>query len=181
MDCKEDIKSFDSFIDKRTDLITEYSKGHMTKKEFLDSNFNFLKEMGIRPFDEIDSFEKGMYNYQYYNVKAKYYGMKASDAREVNSSKYNYYRDMRNRYYHEKDKSIMDFLKFLDYKDMEAYYVEMESEFLDDEIFEIVLLNHDKAIFHSKSHWILKKLRDKDVFIRGKKKSLIDDYINEKY
>lgn len=181
MNCKEADNSFDSFLDKRTSLITRYSEGDMSKKEFLEGNFDFLREMDVKPFKEIDSFEKGMYNYQYYNVMAKYYNMKALDARDSYSNKYNHYRDMRNRYYHEKDKSTMDFLKFLDFKDVEAYYVEMESDFLDDQIFEIVLLNYEKAIFHSKSYWLLKKLRDKEVFIRGKKKSIIDQYINEKY
>lgn len=181
MDFKDGETGLDSFLDERTSLITKYSEGDMSKKEFLEGNFDFLKELGVKPFKKIDSFEKGMYNYQYYNVMAKYYNMKALDARDNHSNKYNHYRDMRNRYYHEKDKSTMDFLEYLDFEDMEAYYVEMESDFLDDQIFEIVLLNYEKAIFHSKSYWLLKKLRDKDVFVRGKKKSIIDEYINEKY
>lgn len=170
-----------SFLETRNSLIESYSDGEITKKEFLEDNFNYLKKLNIKPFKEIDSFEKGMYNYQYYNILAKYYNMKVLEAREDFSDKFYSYRDMRNRYYHEKDKVTMSFLKFLEFKDIKAYYVEMESDTLDDQIYEIVLLNYEKAIFHSKSFWLLKKLREKNVFLREKKKSLIDEYINEKY
>lgn len=170
-----------SFIETRNSLIKSYSDGEITKKKFLEDNFNYIKELNIKPFKVINSFEEGMYNYQYYNILAKYYNMKAIDASETSTDKYYFYRDMRNRYYHDKDKTTMDFLKFLDFKNMEAYYVNMESDALNDQIYEIVLLNYEKAIFHSKSFWLLKKLREKDVFFKEKRKSLIDEYINERY
>ena len=121
-----------------------------------------------------------MYNYQYYNILAKYYNMKVLE--EIDKRKEDYFhRDMRNNYYNEKDKVTMDILKLLNFQDIEAYFIEMESDGLDDQIFEIVLLNYEKAVFHSKSFWLLKKLKEKNVFIREKKKSIINEYINERY
>ena len=64
---------------------------------------------------------------------------------------------------------------------MEAYFIKVESKYLKDKLYEIVLLDYDEAIFHSKSLWLLNILKEKGVFIEGKKKSLIDEYINERY
>ncbi len=172
----------DEFLSDRSLLIFKYSNGSISKKEFLRGNYYKVKEINLKPFKLIDSFKKGLYNYQYYNVLAKYYGMKAKENMERNNlDDYHFYRDMRNRYYHEKDKSTLDLLKFLDFENIEAYFVEMESEFLDDQIYEIVLWDFKEAIFHSKSYWLLRELKSHGVFLNEKKKSIIDTYINEEY
>ncbi len=176
------VSLFDKFLDDRSSLIYKYSEGHISKTEFLKGNFLKVKEINIKPFKKVDSFKKGMYNYQYYNVVAKYYGMKARESKENrNLNDYDYYRDMRNRYYHEKDKATLDLLEYLDFENIKAYYVNMESEFLDGQLYEIILLDFDEAIFHSKSYWLLKILQKKGVFLKEKKKSVIDEYINEEY
>ncbi len=174
---------FDTFFENRSSLIIQYSNGDISKKEFLESNFDFVQAMNIKPFDKIDSFEKGMYNYQYYNVLAKYYTMLAKDIRRdgKHDEYYTYYKNIGNRYYHEKDKATLQLLRHLKFQNVEAYFIEVESKFLRDKLYEIVLLDYKEAIFHSKSRWLLRILREEGVFIEGKKKSLIDDYINEKY
>ena len=174
---------FDTFFDNRTSLIIQYDNGDISKKEFLEYNFDFVQEMNIKPFTKVDSYEKGMYNYQYYNVLAKYYTMLAKDIRKSGKhEKYSkYYRNIGNKYYHEKDKATLQLLKYLKFKNVEAYFIKMESRFLEDKLYEIVLLNYNEAIFHSKSEWLLKILKNEGVFIEEKKKSLIDDYINERY
>ncbi len=176
----EDNKICDVFLKTRNQIIDSYTDGEMSKKEFIIKNFEFLKELNIKPFKIIDSYEKGMYNYQYYNILAKYYNMKVLEEMDKRKEDY-FHRDMRNNYYNEKDKVTMDILKLLNFQDIEAYFIEMESDGLDDQIFEIVLLNYEKAVFHSKSFWLLKKLKEKNVFIREKKKSIINEYINERY
>lgn len=182
MTTDKSISLFDKFLDDRSSLIYKYMDGEISKTEFLKGNFHKVKEIDIKPFKKIDSFKKGMYNYQYYNVIAKYYAMKARENKDLNrNDDYNYYRDKRNQYYHEKDKSTLDLLEYLDFKNIQAYYVKMESEFLDGQLYEIVLLDFDEAIFHSKSYWLLKILQKKGVFLSGKKKSIIDEYINEEY
>ena len=174
---------FDTFFDNRTSLIIQYDNGDISKKEFLESNFDFAQEMNIKPFYKIDSYEKGMYNYQYYNVLAKYYNMLAKDIRRTAKHKkyYNYYRNIGNNYYHEKDKATLHLLRYLKFKNVEAYFIKMESKFLEDKLYEIVLLDYKEAIFHSKSPWLLRILKEEGVFLEEKKKSLIDDYINERY
>ncbi|WP_317845471.1 DUF6648 family protein [Schnuerera sp. xch1] len=174
---------FETFFENRSSLIIQYANGDISKKEFLEYNFDFVQDMNVKPFDRIDSYEKGMYNYQYYNVLAKYYTMLAKDIRR--SGKYNkyytHYKEMGDEYYHQKDKSTFQLLKYLDFKDVEAYFIEVESKYLKDKLYEIVLLDYKEAIFHSKSLWLLEILKKEGVFIEGKKRSLIDDYINERY
>ena len=174
---------FDTFFDNRSSLIIQYDNGDISKKEFLESNFDFVQEMNIEPFSKIDSFEKGMYNYQYYNVLAKYYTMLAKDIRRSGKHEkyYRYYKNIGNKYYHEKDKATLQLLRYLKFKNVEAYFIEVESKFLADKLYEIVLLDYKEAIFHSKSQWLLKVLKEENVFVDEKKKSLIDDYINERY
>lgn len=174
---------FDTFFANRSSLIIQYANGDISKKEFLEYNFDFVQEMNLKPFAKIDSYEKGMYNYQYYNTIAKYYTMLANDIRRSgkHSKYYSYYKHMGNEYYHEKDKSTIQLLRHLEFKNVEAYFVKVESKYLKDKLYEIVLLDYKEAIFHSKSLWLLDILKKEGVFLEGKKKSLIDEYINAKY
>ena len=124
-----------------------------------------------------------MYNYQYYNVLAKYYTMLAKDIKRSKeySKYYIYYLNKGNAYYSEKDKATLSLLRYLNFEGVEAYFIKAESKYLDDKLYEIVLLDYRDAIFHSKSLWLLDILREEGVFIEEKKISLIDNYINEKY
>jgi hypothetical protein len=161
----------------------QYKKGDISKREFLQLNFDYIQKMKIKPFDRIDSVEKGMYNYQYYNMLAKYYYMLALDIKrqEKHLCYYKCYLDESKYYYNEKDKTTFKLLKFLNYNNVEAYYVKVHSKRLKDKLYEIVLKDYDYAIFHSKSIWLLNVLKKEGIFIEETKKSLIDEYINEKY
>jgi len=48
-------------------------------------------------------------------------------------------------------------------------------------LFEIVLLDYDNIILHSKSEAILNMLMKENVFINEVRNSLVDSYINQKY
>lgn len=174
---------FETFFDHRSSLIVQFKNGDISKREFLEGNFEFVQKMKVRPFSKIDSYEKGMYNYQYYNVLAKYYAMLASDIRRSGKFDKHYmqYVNQANYYYNEKDKATLQLLRFLNFENVEAYYVKVESKYLQDKLYEIVLKDYSYAIFHSKSKWLLNILKKEGVFVGGKKKSLIDEYINEKY
>lgn len=174
---------FEPFFDNRSSLIVQYKNGDISKTEFLEYNFDLVKEMNVEPFKVIDSYEKGMYNYQYYNVLAKYYTKLASDLRkaEKDDKYYIYYKNMGNNYYNEKDNATVQLLRFLDFKGVEAYFIDVKSQFLQNKLYEIVLLNYEEAIFHSKSYWLLQVLKEEGIFIDGMKTSLIDGYINERY
>jgi len=174
---------FTDFFNKRSNIIQKYGRGEITKKEFMEENYNLVRRCSISPFLRIDTYEKGMYNYQYYNVLAKYYNMLAHEAKDIRKNKryYNDYLNKSNNFYHEKDKAALELLKHLDFKGVEAYYIEMESRRLGGELFEIALLNYDEAIFHSKAKWLLDILKEQGVFTEETKMSLIDSYINARY
>lgn len=174
---------FDRFFEHRDSLIIQYKNGDITKREFLEGNFEFVQRIKLKPFSKVDSFEKGMYNYQYYNVLAKYYNMLSADIKNDPNfvKQYKSCRYKANYYYNEKDKATLQLLRFLQFKNVEAYFIKVESEYLKDKLYEIVLLDYKYAIFHSKSKWLLKILREEGVFIEKKRTSLIDSYINERY
>ncbi len=174
---------FESFFADRSSLIVQYKNGDITKREFIESNYDIVIKMNIKPFIKVDSFEKGMYNYQYYNVMAKYF---TSLSKEIKNTKkhqkyYVYYLNKGYSYYHEKDKAALSLLKFLNFQGVEAYFVKCQSKNLKDKLFEVVLLEYKEAIFHSKAQWFLDILRAEGVFTEETKPSLIDEYINEKY
>ncbi|SHH65845.1 hypothetical protein SAMN02745135_01561 [Caloranaerobacter azorensis DSM 13643] len=174
---------FDKFFNHRDALIIQYINGDITKREFLKLNFEYIQKMNVKPFSRIDSFEKGMYNYQYYNMLAKYYYMTAMDIKKKNKH-FDYYRaciDEANYYYNLKDRATLKLLRFLKFKNVEAYFIKVQSRFLKDKLYEIDLKDYENAILHSKSPWLLKILKDEGVFFEGVRKSLIDSYINEKY
>lgn len=176
-------KFFESFFKKRSEIIKKFGNGKITKKEFLLDNYNLIRRSSIIPFFKIDTYEEGMYNYQYYNVLAKYYNMLAHEAKDYRKNHKNYitYLNKSNNFYYEKDKSTLAILEFLEFKGVEAYYINMNSQRLKGELFEIRLLNYDEAIFHSKAGWLLETLKNKGVFIDEMRDSVIDDYINERY
>lgn len=174
---------FDKFFSNRDYLILQFKEGEITKSEYIKSNIEFMEGMNIKPFKKIDSFEKGIYNYQYYNMLAKFYLMEADELKKTDeNSKYiQSFLDEGYHYYKLKDKSTLNLLKFLKFKNIEAYYIKVNSENLNGKLYEINLKEFNKAILHSKCFKMLDALKTNGVFIEGIKTSLIDDYVNERY
>ncbi|SHJ34209.1 hypothetical protein SAMN02745975_01873 [Geosporobacter subterraneus DSM 17957] len=175
---------FDKFFKHRESLIRQFKKGDISKREFLEEHYNFIQQLNLKPFERrIDSFEKGLYNYQYFNMLAKYCYMKAKDVKlqQKHPRLAEKFLEDSNYYYYQKDRSTMKLLEFLDFRNIEAYFVKVKSPGLKDKLFEIVLKDYENVIFHSKSTWLLERLKNEGVFLEGKKKSIIDSYINEKY
>ena len=56
-------------IDKHS--IDQYLKGDMTKSEYLAQNFQAVLNLKDKPFKNVDSVDKGLFNYQFYNAMAK--------------------------------------------------------------------------------------------------------------
>lgn len=174
---------FERFFAHRSSLIMQYNNGDITKREFLQYNFDFMGQLNCQPFRKIDSFEKGMYNYQYYNGMAKYYRMLA---REVKNTKkhnryYNHYLNIGNNYYREKDQSILGILRFLKFENIVAYPIKVDSKALKNQLYEILVTDKKEAVFHSKAPWLRNILREEGVFEEDTKASVIDEYINERY
>lgn len=160
-----------------------YDSNSISKREFIELNYDLIMKANIRPFIKIDSFEKGLYNYQYYNSLAKYYRTMAHELEPGRNYKRNKntFLNKCNHYYHLKDQSSYKLMEYLEFENIEAYYIETESKGLRNKLYEIVLHDFKEAIFHSKAEWLLEKLKEEGVFVEGKHESIIADYINESY
>lgn len=176
--------TFDKFFNNRESLIYQFRKGDITKKEFIEAHYEFIMRLNLKPFvHRIDSYEKGIYNYQYYNVLAKYCSMKSKDPKiiEKHPEIIREFQDKTNYYYRKKDETILKLLRFLDYKNVESYYIKAQSNILNGRLFEIVLKDYDQVVLHSINKGVLEELKAENVFSDVRKKSIIDQYINERY
>lgn len=175
--------TIEDFFRNRDSLIEALAQGEIGKREFLDGNYQYIVNNNIKPFEIIDSFEKGMYNYQYYNVMAKYYKSLISEMKteKKTSSFYGKYMEDMKYYYDEKDKVSFRLLKHIKYKNVEAYYIDVNSNNLKNKLFEIVLKDYKYAVLHSMAQWLLNALIKEQVFDSNCRKSVIDDYVNKDY
>ncbi len=163
----------------RQSLIDQYAKGDMNKQEYLQRNYEAVIYGGIGPFRNMDTVEKALFNYQYYNALAK--EMKSvSTSQHMEYELKQDYLEKSNYYYRKKDKATMTALQMLDYRGVEAYFVKVRSRFLKGKLFEIVM-EESGMILHSTSPLLLQRLREEGVFHEESRKSVIDDYINHRY
>ncbi len=166
------------YFNYRQALIDQYAKGDMTKKEYLKKNLDAVLSLNIAPFKNIDTVEKALFNYQYYNAMAKEAKI---DAAYASNSEYAYcLREKADYYYSKKDAATLKILRLLDFKGINAYFINVKSKYLKGKLFEIVLLEHN-MILHSSNSVILNQLRNECIFDEHTKKSVIDSYINQKY
>lgn len=171
---------FEQFLLNRNSLIEQYAKGDLTKDEFIEANYRCINALNIKPFKRIDNVKKALYNYQYYNVLAKYYQKRAHDLNRRNEAREDFF-EQSNYYYSKKDDVTMKLLTLLDFTGVEAYFVKVKSPKLKKRLFEIVLTDYDNLILHSVNESILNRLREENVFTEEVKQSLVDSYINQKY
>ena len=165
------MNALQQYFNYRQALIDQYLKGDMTKREYLAQNFNAVLSLKDSPFKYVDSVDKGLFNYQFYNAMAK---QAKSEARIYNNGeKAKLYIEKSNYYYKLKDKSTLKVLELSNYINIEAYFINVKSKLLKNKLFEIVL--------HSTSTVVLNRLKKENVFNDVTKKSLIDSYINNRY
>lgn len=89
-------------------------------------------------------------------------------------SYYNKYIKEADFYYNEKDKTIFRLLRFLQFENIESYFIKMESSLLEGKLYEIVLKDFEYAVLHSKSLWLLDVLKKKKYLQkRGRNQLLI--------
>lgn len=192
------LNKFEKFLQHRQSLLYQYKMGDLTKNEFIEENFYTIENLGIEPFKKIDNIKKAIYNYQYYNVLAKFYYRQALDF-PMGSKQRKSYLEESDSFYYEKDLVTMTLLRLLDYKSVDAYFVNVKSKKLQNKLFEIVIndpdiiyeintlsapfggMEADDLVLHSKNPKILSMLREAGVFRDKKQTSLTDSYINQKY
>lgn len=177
---KEKLVKFDSRRKQTIDLLTE---GSIDKNEFLDLNYDYIRNLDLKPYSQIQNILEGIYNYQYYNILAKRSNNQANKYLHNPKKKKLYTRLINDRenYYCLKDYTTRSIIKLINYKNIQSYYIKLSSKRLTGKIFEIVLLDYDKLILHSKDESILKELKDHQVFDDNLKFSKINEYVNRSY
>ena len=162
----------------RQNLIDQYLKGDMTKSEYLDRNLEAVLDLRREPFKKIDSVEKGLFNYQYFNAMAKDARAEAFLYPEREMKKES--SEAASYYYYKKDQSTLAVLRLIDFKGVTAYFIAVRSKYLRGRLFEIVMEDYD-MILHSANEVILNNLREEGVFTEGTRTSVIDYYVNQRY
>lgn len=191
------MNKFDQFLKHRQSLLIQYKMGDMTKNEFIEENYRYMESLGIKPFTRIDNVKKAVYNYHYYNVSAKYWQWIARDSKNTEKERQAYLTESLNLY-HKKDNATLSLLRLIDFN-AEAYYVRVKSHKLKDKLIEIVikdpdilleinafhslsgLNDNDYLILHTKSIFVANALKVNNILEDDKRKSLTDNYINQKY
>lgn len=180
---KSDYEKLIEFIEMRKEIIDRLDSGEMSKEYFLLENYNLIDRLSMRPYLKIDSFEQGIYNYQYYNILAKYYNNEANKYKfnKKQQHKYKLAIGKCRNYYNEKDVTTKRIIDILNYENMEAYYIDMQSDRLKGKLYEIYIKNYEKAILHSMDDDIKRLLVENNVFSDDIRKSVIDNYVNKGY
>ncbi len=173
------LNAIEKYFRYRQSLIDQYVKGDMTKREYLQANYEAVVYNDIKPFKNIDNVLKGLFNYQYYNARAKE-KKQASTIHDLSYDQKKEYLDSCNYFYSRKDKATMKVLQLMDYQGVEAYFIKVRSKELRGKLFEIILTDYN-MILHSTNELILAKLREEGVFSEGSRESVIDGYINQRY
>lgn len=192
------MNKFEQFLKHRQSLLIQYKMGDMTKNEFIDENFYYVESLGIKPFTRIDNIKKAVYNYHYYNVYAKYWQRLSNNPKNTDKERQAYYTQSL-EFYRLKDQATSSLLRLIDFKGVEAYYVSVKSALLKDKLIEIVIKDpdilceldafesfnatgdSDYLILHTMSIGIVNALRQNNAFYEDKRRSLTDNYINQKY
>lgn len=174
-------RNVDFYVKKRNELIDLLDEERITKQEFISRNNILINSFNLRPFTEIRTVNEGIFNYQYYNLKAKEYNTIANRYKNKKTKKYIVSLNKCRNYYLEKDNTILKILELIEYKNVEAYYIDILSYRMRDNLFEIVLKDYEKMIFHTINENIKQHLIANNVFEPIKKKSLIDSYVNKGY
>lgn len=173
------MNAIQKYFKYRQNLIEQYAKGDMPKAEYLQRNYEEVVYGELKPFKNIDTVEKGLFNYQYYNALAKQ--MKSiSTSKHMDHDLKMEYLERSNYYYAKKDKATLKVLQKLDFTGVEAYFVKVRSKTLKGNLIEIILKEPD-MILHTTSQRIRDCLREEGVFVEEKRKSLIDEYVNHGY
>lgn len=175
---KDDLKKF---IDHRNYLINRLEADEIDKTEFIEMNAEYFKDGEHCPIKTIKTVDEGIFNYQYYNSKAKMSMLKSNELEFRNPRQSQKYYDDCFDFYYKKDRVTEEILELVKYKNVEAYFIKLNSQDLHGELFEILLLDHHRAILHSKCKRILNRLKKAGVFCEDCKKSAICEYINTKY
>lgn len=150
--------------------------GKLNKRSFLDANYELTKRM--RPYVNPDSAEECLYNYHYYNARAKVEKTRARFSTRKRSVKR--FKDTARNYYCEKDKATMRMLDFFESELIRAYPIKTSSHTLDGRLIEI-LFPMPYVVFHTCDAGIRARLQRAGVLEQTRQESTISSYVNALY
>lgn len=165
----------DKFLDSRCKLIKNLEEGIFDKKEFLFQNYLLITNLQIKPFNQPNTIEKCIYNYQYFNILAKYnkvYPLKGKDKDSKSLVDY---------YYQQKDWTIETLLDIENLGRVDAYPIFLQSKRLNKKLIEINFLDFKYIVLHSMNEKIKVKLIDLEYFDKVPRESVISSYVNKAY
>ncbi len=170
------------FIKGRNRLIDSLEAGDLDKSAYLEAQYQALLELEIKPVGgAIVSFEEGLFNYQYYNVLAKRERIQSKDEEFRNPEASRRHRNQADRHYALKDRETVKILEWIQYKNVQAYYIETPARYLNGKLIEIVADDYQRAVFHTADEGIINRLVRAGVFHEGARPSVIRSYIESDY
>lgn len=174
---------FEKFKEKRESLIVMLKNGDISKTEYIEESYYYICDHGVKPFKIVDNFNKAVFNYQYYNMMAKYSKLKAKEIEYYGKHERlgREHRGRVNDYYHQKNRMVLKAVELLDFQGVEAYFIKVRSQNLKEKLFEVVFHEHPSVVFHSKGEWLRKRLEEEGIFQPVRKNSIIESYVNERY
>lgn len=177
------IEHIKEFLALRDALIDALEVGEIDKTAFVQGFYEAIVEKQLKPVRRIetDPFMLGIYNYQYYNTMAKHAMQEADATRFRDSAISRRFYDEALDAYASKERSLSHMLELLGDEVIEAYPLLLDSEMLSGNLFEIVLVNRRRAIFHAQDPRLKNRLIRRGAFSETPRKSCIHNYVNEKY
>jgi hypothetical protein len=172
---------FETFMARRDQLIDQLEANEISKAEYIEENYKQFVEGVQAPSIHIKTVEEGIVAYHYYNTKAKKMMIEGNELYYRDPYQAKKYHDGAHDQYVKKDAVTLAVIELMNYKGMEAYFVNLQSEDLNSHLYEIVLLDYHRVIFHSKDKRLLNRLKKNHVFSDELRPSKIDDYVNTKY
>lgn len=178
----KDSELYQNFMVFRDALIDKLEAGDIDKNQFLEESYAYFQN-AERPVQkrQIDSYEEGMYLYQYYNAHAKiekaaYQRLKYKEPFEAVE-----HRKASDRYYKLKEQVTLSLLKYFEFKGIEAYYIQSDSKKLKYKLVEIIIKDKSRAILHTLEPSNVEALKSHHCLDFRARLSKIDDYVNTKY
>ena len=164
---------------KRLELIERLEVGELDKETFILENYRLIGSYMPQNFN-VDSVEEGVVKYHCFNTKAKKLMLEADELEFRDPRKSDRLKENAYEFYVKKDKITLAMLEHVDYKDVSAYFINMNSKYLEGSIYEISFKAHDRVILHSRDRRILYKLKCAGCFDEEPRDSIIRDYVNTK-
>lgn len=172
----------EAFYKNRDEMIDALEMGTVDKVSYFEKSLSYLEEIGFKPQPvETLNFDGAVIHYQYFNLMAKYHFMEEEAKCFNQPSQAQKHHELGYDYYTKKDQVSMRLLELVNYENVKAYYIAMQSKSLEGQLFEIVFINESRIVLHSKDKRILYRLTSAGVFENQIQPSVIHEYVNTRY